>query len=602
MEQWKRTHTCGELRTAHVGQRVRLNGWVHRIRDLGGLVFADLRDRTGLVQVVFDPAIDPDLHRRAGDLRVEYCVAAEGEVRRRRPGAENPKLATGEIEVFAHALHLFSPSKTPPFPLNEDNLQVDEMVRLKYRYLDLRRPAMYHRLELRHRVVKYIRDFLSERGFLEVETPILIKSTPEGARDYLVPSRLYPGKFYALPQSPQQLKQLLMVAGVERYFQIARCFRDEDPRADRQPEFTQLDLEMSFVERDDILDLTEALYIGIVEQCSNKRVNKPFPRLTYDEAIARYGTDKPDLRFGMELVELTDILSQTGFQAFRNVIEAGGMVKAIVLPQCAQFSRKEIDELTEFVKRFGAKGLATIALTEEGIRSPIAKFLTETELNTVTERTGAHRGDLVALIADTPKVVHEALGRLRQRMGIQLGLADHNLLAFAWIIDFPLLEWDENEQRWNSTHHPFTAPHESDIPLLDTDPGKVRAQCYDLVCNGNELASGSLRIHRRDLQDKIFKLLGYTDDEIQERFGHLLEAFEYGPPPHGGIAPGIDRTVMLLTDDETIRNVIAFPKNTAMVDVMFGAPAPVSEEQLRELHIQIIQDNDGSHHASTCED
>lgn len=602
MKEWKRTHTCGELRPAHVGQTVRLNGWVHRIRDLGGLVFVDLRDRTGLVQVVFDPAIDAELHRRAGDLRVEYCVAIAGEVRRRRPGAENPKLATGEIEVFAHALHVFSPSKTPPFPINEENLQVDEMVRLKYRYLDLRRPAMYARLELRHRVVKFIRDFLSERGFLEVETPILIKSTPEGARDYLVPSRLYPGKFYALPQSPQQLKQLLMVAGVERYFQIARCFRDEDPRADRQPEFTQLDLEMSFVERDDILNLIEELYIGIVEQCSSKRVIKPFPRLTYDEAIARYGTDKPDLRFGMELCDLTDALRETQFQAFRNVIESGGIVKAIAIPGCAGYSRREIEELTEFVKRFGAKGLATMALTEEGIRSPIAKFLSEDELQAILARTNAQTGDLIAIVADTPRVVHEALGRLRQRMGIQLKLADPNLMAFAWVIDFPLFEWDEAEGRWNSTHHPFTAPHEEDIPLLDTDPSKVRAQCYDLVCNGNELASGSIRIHRRDLQDKVFKLLGYTDAEIQERFGHLLEAFEYGPPPHGGIAPGIDRTVMLLTDDETIRNVIAFPKNTAMVDVMFGAPAPVSEEQLRELHIRIVLDEDDAERHGARED
>ncbi|MDW8106438.1 MAG: aspartate--tRNA ligase [Armatimonadota bacterium] len=590
--EWQRTHACGLLRPEHIGQHVRLNGWVHRIRDLGGLVFIDLRDRTGLVQVVFDPSISPELLEQASDLRVEYCVAVAGEVRRRRPGAENPKLATGEIEVFAHALHLFSPSKTPPFPINEENLEVDESVRLKYRYLDLRRPAMYRRLELRHRIVKYIRDFLSERGFLEVETPILIKSTPEGARDYLVPSRLYPGKFYALPQSPQQLKQLLMVAGVERYFQIARCFRDEDPRADRQPEFTQLDLEMSFVTQEDILNLIEELFTSMIETCTDKRVLKPFPRLTYDEALARYGTDKPDLRFGLELHDLTDLLRETEFQAFRNAIEAGGIVKAICLPGCAHYSRKQIDELTEFVKRFGAKGLATIAFTAEGIRSPIAKFLSEAELSTIQQRTGAQTGDLLAIVADTPKVVNECLSRLRHRMGHELGLADPNLLAFAWIVDFPLLEWNAEEGRWEPSHHPFTAPREEDIPLLDTDPGKVRANCYDLVCNGNELASGSIRIHRRDLQDKIFKLLGYSDAEIQERFGHLLEAFEYGAPPHGGIAPGIDRLVMLLTGDETIRNVIAFPKNTAMVDVMFGAPSPVSEEQLRELHLKVVLDDE----------
>ncbi len=592
MQSWKRTHPCGILRPEHEGTFVRLNGWVHRVRDLGGLVFLDLRDRTGLVQVVFDPAVSQALLERASDLRVEYCVAIEGTVRRRKPGSENPKIATGEIEVLASDLEVLNPSKTPPFPLNEENLQVDEHVRLRYRYLDLRRPAMYYRLEMRHRIVKYMRDFLSERGFLEIETPILIKSTPEGARDYLVPSRLYPGKFYALPQSPQQLKQLLMVAGVERYFQIARCFRDEDPRADRQPEFTQLDLEMSFVEQDDILNLIEELYIGMIETCTPKRVLKPFPRLTYEQAIARYGTDKPDLRFGMELVDLTDILRETGFQAFRGVIESGGIVKALRIPGCAGYSRREIDELTEFAKRFGAKGLATLAYTEEGVRSPIAKFLSEGELQAITERTQAKTGDLVAIVADTPKVVHNVLARLRQEMGERLRLADPNLLAFAWVLDFPLLEWDEESGRWNPSHHPFTAPRPEDIPLLDTDPSKVRAHCYDLVCNGNELASGSIRIHRRDLQDKIFHLLGYSDEEIQERFGHLLEAFEYGAPPHGGIAPGIDRLVMLICDDETIRNVIAFPKNTAMVDVMFGAPSPVSEEQLRELHIRIVHEDE----------
>jgi len=563
------------------------------VRDLGGLVFVDLRDRTGLVQVVFDPEVDPDLLERASALRVEYCVAIQGTVRKRRPGAENPKIATGEIEVLATHLQVLNSSKLPPFPLNEENLQVDEMLRLRHRYLDLRRPAMYARLEIRHRLVKFIRDFLSERGFLEVETPILIKSTPEGARDYLVPSRLYPGKFYALPQSPQQLKQLLMVAGVERYFQIARCFRDEDPRADRQPEFTQLDLEMSFVEQEDILNLIEELYTQMIETCTSKRVLKPFPRLTYDGAMERYGCDKPDLRFGLELVNLTDALRTTGFQAFRNVVEAGGIVKAICLTGCADYSRREIDELTEFVKRFGAKGLATIAFTEQGVRSPIAKFLTEEELSAIQNLTQAKSGDLVGIVADHPRVVNESLSRLRHEIGKRLQLADPDLLAFGWVLDFPLLEWDEQEGRWNPSHHPFTSPKLEDIPLLDTDPGKVRAQCYDLVCNGNEVASGSIRIHQRELQDKIFQLLGYPPEEIQERFGHLLEAFEYGAPPHGGIAPGIDRLVMLVCDDENIRNVIAFPKNTAMVDVMFGAPSPVSEEQLRELHIQILDEEEG---------
>lgn len=591
MESWKRTHPCGLLRAEHVGQTVRLNGWVHRHRDLGGLIFVDLRDRTGIVQVVFDPTLDSGVHERAGELRPEYCVAVQGVVRRRLPGAENPKLPTGEIEVAAHDFLVLSPSKTLPFPLTEEDPEADESLRLRYRYLDLRRPAMYQRLELRHRVIKLIRDFLSERGFLEVETPVLIKSTPEGARDFLVPSRLYPGKFYALPQSPQQLKQLLMVAGFERYFQIAKCFRDEDSRADRQPEFTQLDLEMSFVERDDILNLIEELFIEVVERCSSKRVLKPFPRLTYQEAMERFGTDKPDLRFGMELVDLTSILSETPFQIFRSAIEAGGIAKAIVLPGCACFSRKEWEELSDLARGFGAKGLGILAIGEDGVRSPIAKHLGEESVQAILERTGAQVGDLIALVADQPAVVHQVLGRLRSEIGMRLGLLEPDLMAFCWVLEFPLLEWDAQEQRWSPSHHPFTSPMEEDIPLLESDPGKVRAQCYDLVCNGVELASGSIRIHRRDLQDKIFRLLGYSQAEIQERFGHLLEAFEYGAPPHGGIAPGLDRLVMLLSDDQTIRNVIAFPKNAAMVDVMFGAPSPVSQEQLRELHLQIVEED-----------
>lgn len=589
MQEWKRTVWNGTLRTEHINQTVRLNGWVHRVRDLGGLIFVDLRDRTGVVQVVFDPKVSQELMEQASSLRSEFCISVQGIVRKRWPGAENPRLPTGEIEVEAVQMSILNPSKTPPFPLTEEDSEPDESIRLRYRYLDIRRPTMYWRLETRHKVVKVIRDYLSERGFLEIETPILIKSTPEGARDFLVPSRFYPGKFYALPQSPQQLKQLLMVAGVERYFQIARCFRDEDPRADRQPDFTQLDLEMSFVEQEDILSLIEPLFIRIVQECSDKRVLDPFPRLTYDEAMARYGSDKPDLRFGMELTDLTDLLRDTPFQAFRGAIEAGGVVKAIVLPGCAGYSRKEADELTEFVKRFGAKGLGTIALGEQEIRSPIAKHMASEEVQGIVERTGAKTGDLIALMADQPKIVHDCLGRLRVEMGKRLKLADPNLLAFAWILDFPLLEQDEETGHWTPMHHPFTSPQVQDIPLLDTDPARVKAQCYDLVCNGVELASGSIRIHRRDLQDKIFHLLGYTNEEIQERFGHMLEAFEYGAPPHGGIAPGIDRLVMLLCDDENIRNVIAFPKNAAYVDVMFGAPSEVSEEQLNELGIRVIK-------------
>jgi len=586
-----RTYWCGELREEHVGKEVVLNGWVQRSRDHGGLIFVDLRDRTGIVQVVFNPETDPEAHRIAGTVRSEYVLAVRGDVALRPPGTENPNLATGKVEVLARAVEILNPSKTPPFHI-VDGVDADEMVRLKYRYLDLRRPEMHAKIVLRHRVIKFIRDFLDARGFYEIETPILIKSTPEGARDYLVPSRLYPGHFYALPQSPQQLKQLLMVAGMERYFQIARCFRDEDPRADRQPEFTQLDMEMSFVTQDDILSITEELFTELVKTLTNKRIVTPFPRLTYAEAMARFGTDKPDMRFGMELVDISDLVAEADFRVFREALAAGGQVKAIVAPGCAGYSRSEVDALTDFVKSAGAKGLISIALTQEGVKSPtpVLKFLGEGTVNRILERGGAKTGDMMFIVADKPAVVAGALDKLRREMARRCNLIDKDLMVWVWVVDFPLFEWNEEEGRWDPTHHPFTAPKPEDIHLLDTDPGAVRADCYDLVCNGAEVGSGSIRIHRRDVQEKIFRLLNYSQEDAEARFGHLLEAFEYGAPPHGGIAPGLDRILMLLADEENIREVIPFPKTASGIDPMTGAPSPVDEAQLRELHLRVVTD------------
>ncbi|HUV51453.1 MAG TPA: aspartate--tRNA ligase [Dehalococcoidia bacterium] len=593
-----RTHYCGELRKEHVGQTVTIAGWVNRRRDHGGLIFIDLRDREGMVQAVFNPEVSSKAHSIAAELRVEYVVRVKGKISPRPKGTENPKLATGEVELIVEEAELLNRAKTPPFYINEE-MEVDESLRLKYRYLDLRRERMQRNLILRHRVVKFMRDFLDAQGFLEIETPIMIKSTPEGARDYLVPSRIYPGKFYALPQSPQQLKQLLMVAGYDKYFQIARCFRDEDLRADRQPEFTQLDLEMSFIDEEDVLNLMEELFTSLVEAVTpHLKIIKPFTRLSYAEVMEKYGSDKPDLRFGLEMADLSDIFVGSEFSVFRTVLSEGGKIKGFAAPGCANYSRGQLAELTEFVRSRGAKGLITMALegnpgepvpalAPEKVRSVVAKFLKAEQIVEIARRLKAKTGDLLLLVADKPKVVDAVLNSLRLEMGRRLNLADPNLLAFAFILDFPLFEWNEEGKRWDSMHHPFTSPHPEDIPLLDTDPGKVRARHYDFVCNGSEISSGSIRIHNRELQEKVFQILGYSKEETEAKFGGFLEALECGAPPHGGIAPGVDRFIMLLTGETNIREVIAFPKNQNAVDLMFDSPSSVSPAQLKELHLKV---------------
>jgi aspartyl-tRNA synthetase len=583
-----KTHNCGDLRIENIGERVTLAGWLHRYRSHGGVLFLNLRDRSGIVQVTFDHQLAPRASAIAEQARAEWVLQVEGTVQRRPPGTENAEMPTGEIEVLADRATVLNRAKTPPFYIDHEAGEA-EALRLKYRYLDLRRERMQRNIILRHRVVKFIRDFLSERGFVEIETPILTKSTPEGARDYLVPSRIHPGNFYALPQSPQQLKQLLMVAGFERYFQIARCFRDEDSRGDRQPEFTQLDLEMSFVEREDVLQLIEEMYTRLVEEITDKKLLcKPFPRLTYHEAVDRFGKDNPDLRFGMELVNIGDLVAEGGYGVFSRAIAEGGEVKGLRAERLGGYSRRQIDELAELVKDHGAQGLAWLAVQEDGIRSSFARFLNEETVAAIVERLEGQVGDLLLFVADKPAVVAEALGRIRIELGDRLGLRDDNVLAMAWIVDFPLFNWNEEEQRWDPSHHLFTSPMPEDVPLLAADPGAARGQQYDLVCNNYEIGGGSIRIHQREIQERVFELIGLDVEDAKQQFGHMLEAFEYGTPPHGGIAPGIDRLVMLLAGEPNIREVMAFPKTQSAADLMVGAPSPVTPGQLQDLHICLV--------------
>lgn len=587
MPEMKRTHYCGELRLADAGESVRLTGWVSRRRDHGGVIFIDLRDRTGITQVVFDPMINPEAHRAAHAIRNEFVLSVSGKVRERGEGLTNPNLLTGEIELATDELEILNVAKTPPFAV-EDEIDTAEDVRLKHRYVDLRRPKMQNILQVRHKAALAARKYMDEQGFLEIETPILMNSTPEGARDVLVPSRHNPGQFYALPQSPQQFKQILMMSGVDRYFQIPRCFRDEDTRADRQLEFTQLDLEMSFATADDVLEVTEGLMKRMFEEAAGIPVPTPFPRIPYDESMARFGNDKPDTRFGMELSDLSDLVTDCDFKVFTSALANNGQVKGLAVPGGASLSRREIDELTEFVAIYRAKGLAWIKVTETGaFESSIVKFFNEDTLKAISERMGAKPGDLMVFVADRPKIVADALCNLRLHLGKRLNLIDESQFNFLWVVDYPLFDWDEENNRYEPFHHLFTSPTDESIPLLDTDPGKAQALHYDLIINGTEICSGSVRIHRQEIQQKVLEILKIKPEEAEQRFGYFIEALEYGTPPHAGIAPGLDRIVMLMTGEENIREVIAFPKTQSGLCLLTGAPSEVNDEQLEELSIKV---------------
>ena len=584
----KRTHRCAELGIENTGETVTVMGWANKRRDLGGVIFVDLRDRSGLLQVVFNNGNGAEMFSKAETIRSEYVLAIVGEVVKRSPETVNPKLKTGEIEVMVKELRILSKAETPPVQIEEDS-DVNEMVRLKYRYLDLRRPDMQRNLMLRHRVAKIARDYYDANGFLEIETPMLGKSTPEGARDYLVPSRVHPGKFYALPQSPQLFKQLLMVGGYDRYMQITKCFRDEDLRADRQPEFTQIDLEMSYVNVDDVLTINEGFIKKAFKEALGVDIPTPFTRLSYQEAMDRFGSDKPDVRFGFELVNISDIAAGCGFKVFSDAVKNGGSVRAINAKGCgAKFSRREIDSLVEYVKIYKAKGMAWIAVEENELKSAITKFFNEDEVRAILDRVKAGPGDLICFIADKNEVVYDSLGALRLELARRLELLNKNVYNFLWVTEFPLLEYDEEEKRWVAKHHPFTSPMDEDLEYLDSDPGRVRAKAYDMVLNGVELGGGSIRIHIEELQARMFKLLGFTEEKARESFGFLLDAFKFGVPPHGGMAYGLDRLIMLMAGRSSIRDVIAFPKVQNASDPMTNAPDFVEAIQLKELHIRSV--------------